>query len=284
MYQSSLDQMTLTDYFKRINFDDEARPDLTTLIALHKAHQNAVPFENIDVQLGRPLTLNVEESYNKIVRHHRGGWCYEMNGLMGWVLEEIGFSVARLSAGVMREVHGDEKLGNHLCLLVQLDQPYLVDVGFGGSLIAPIPLKESELENTPYIIRLKSVDGDFWRFSEQAYGEPFSFDFNPNLRDENLLAENIQYQQSSPNSPFVQNLVVQRRQDDKHFSLRGRVLTSKTTLGEDKQILKSPEHLVDVLMSYFDLNVPEITSLWQAICTRHKQLFPESIDTYSELP
>src|SRR5580658_8831381 len=72
------------------------------------------------------------------------GWCYELNGVMGWALQEIGFEVMRIGAGVMRVQAGDAQLGNHLCLLAYLDQPYLFDVGFGGSLAEPLPLRESE--------------------------------------------------------------------------------------------------------------------------------------------
>ena len=114
--------MELSAYLHRIHFDGSVRPDLATLRAIHRAHQYAVPFENLDVQLHRPLVLDPEASYEKIVCRRRGGWCYEMNGVMEWALKEIGFEVMRVSAGVMRIQAGDAQLGNHLCLLVRLDQ------------------------------------------------------------------------------------------------------------------------------------------------------------------
>ena len=95
--------MNLTEYLRRIGFDATARADLATLRELQRAHVHTVPFENIDVQLRRPVTLNTEEIYAKVVEGRRGGWCYELNGLMGWALGEIGFDVMRVSAGVMRE-------------------------------------------------------------------------------------------------------------------------------------------------------------------------------------
>src|SRR6185312_1179403 len=130
--------MNLAAYFARIGFEDDAQPDLRTLTGLHRLHAAAIPFENLDVQLGRKLTIDVSEAYDKIVMRKRGGWCFEQNGLFGWALREIGFDVARATAGVMRETLGDVQMGNHLCLLVQLDRPYLADVGFGGSLAAPL--------------------------------------------------------------------------------------------------------------------------------------------------
>lgn len=97
--------------------------------------------------LRRPVVLDLEANYTKIVCQRRGGWCYEMNAVMGWALKEIGFEVMRMSAGVMRVRAGDAQMDNHLCLLVRLDQPYLVDVGFGGSLTEPFPLRASERED-----------------------------------------------------------------------------------------------------------------------------------------
>jgi N-hydroxyarylamine O-acetyltransferase len=165
--------MELTGYLRRIRFDAGVRPDLATLRALHRAHQYAIPFENLDVQLRRPVVVDLQASYNKIVGQRRGGWCYEMNGLMGWALEQIGFEVMRMSAGVMRAQAGDTQLGNHLCLLVRLDQPYLVDVGFGGSLIEPLPLSVAEREDRPYRLGLSELDDRYWRFTEIAHGVAF---------------------------------------------------------------------------------------------------------------
>ena len=142
--------MDLSAYLQRIRFDGSVRPDLATLKAIHRAHQYAIPFENLDVLLRRPVVLDPEASYDKIVRRRHGGWCYELTGLIGWALKEIGFELMRVSAGVMRVQAGDAQLGNHLCLLVRLDQPYLVDVGFGGSLAEPLALAASEREDRPY--------------------------------------------------------------------------------------------------------------------------------------
>ncbi|MGC1524058.1 MAG: arylamine N-acetyltransferase [Steroidobacteraceae bacterium] len=267
--------MHLADYLRRIRFDGSARPDLATLKAIHRAHQHAIPFENIDVQLGRPVALDLEASYDKIVYRRRGGWCYELNGVMGWALEQIGFEVMRMSAGVMRVRTGDAQLGNHLCLLVRLDQRYLVDVGFGGSLAEPLPLRASEREDPPYRVELSELVGGYWRFSETAHGDgdPFSFDFRAAPADEALLARKCQFLQSDPASPFIQNLVVQRRTADTHVSLRGRVLATTHTTRIDKKWLNSADELGATLRDRFDLDIPEAASLWPSICARHETLF-----------
>jgi N-hydroxyarylamine O-acetyltransferase len=268
--------MDLSAYLDRIGFRGTPRPDLPTLQALHRAHQYTVPFEDLDVQLGRPVAVDVEWSFEKIVRRRRGGWCYEMNGLMGWALREIGFDVTRMSAGVRREQMGDVQLGNHLCLMVRLEQPYLVDVGFGGTLAEPLPLREIERRDEPYRLTLRQTPGDYWRFTEEAGGEPFSFDFLAAPADEALIARKCIEQQTSPSSTFVQNLVVQRRGVDEHVSLRGRVLSTIRSRGTDKLLLSSPDELVMILRQQFDLDVPEAATLWPAICARHDARFPST--------
>ena len=76
--------MKLQRYLDRINYGGSLEPSFATLAALQKAHVCSVPFENLDVQLGRPLSTSIQEAYEKIVINMRGGWCYEQNGLFGW--------------------------------------------------------------------------------------------------------------------------------------------------------------------------------------------------------
>jgi N-hydroxyarylamine O-acetyltransferase len=270
----------LSAYLHRIRFEGSLRPDLATLTAIHRAHQHAIPFENLDVLLRRPVVIDPESNFDKIVCRRRGGWCYEMNGVMEWALKEIGFGVMRIGAGVMRVQAGDAQLGNHLCLLVRLDQPYLVDVGFGGSLAEPLPLRASEREDRPYRLWLSEPGESYWRFSEIAHGDgdAFSFDFRVAPADEALLARKCRYLQTDPASPFVQNLVVQRRTADTHFSLRGRVLATIHTTHVDKTMLNSADELVATLRDRFDLDTPEAATLWPSICARHKALFAGTSD------
>ncbi|HYM34387.1 MAG TPA: arylamine N-acetyltransferase [Steroidobacteraceae bacterium] len=264
--------MELNAYLSRIGFNAPIRPDLATLRAVHRAHQLAIPFENLDVQLGRSIGLDVRAAYEKIVERRRGGWCFEMNGIFGWALKQIGFHVTRMTAGVMRERLGDVQLGNHLCLMVRLDEPYLADVGFGGSMIDPLPLRATQRVDTPYFISLNKAD-DHWRFSEHTGGDPFSFDFRAQPGNEALMTEKCEYLQTDPASSFVQNLVVQRRTVDTHVSLRGRVLCVTSSNREEKFLLNSADELVTALHERFDLDVPEAATLWATICARHDALF-----------
>ncbi len=266
--------MNLSDYLDRIGFKGTARADLETLRVLHRAHVNTVPFENLDVQLRRPVTLEISSIYDKIVRHRRGGWCYELNGLMGWALQQIGFHVQRLCAGVMRETLGDVQMGNHLCLLVRLDRPYLFDVGFGSSLLEPLALAEGSRMDAPYRVSLAKADTGHWRFTEQAHSA-FSYDFTTATADEALFAAQCHKLQTDTASPFVQNMVAKRRAGDVYLTLRGRVLTRTDTAGDTKSLLNSAAESVACLRDNFGLDVPEVESLWPTICARHDALFKQ---------
>lgn len=268
--------MQLGGYLERIGYTGATRPDMNTVRGLHRAHVCAVPFENLDVQLGRPLTTDVEDAYDKIVERRRGGWCYEQNGLFGWALGQIGFDVTRVAAAVMRADRGDVSEANHLALLVRLpdtDETWLADVGFGGSLLEPVRLETSEHLHPPYRLGLRRLDDGSWQFWEDPGNGEFSYDFHPEAAAEDALARKCEFLQTDPDSSFVLNLVVQVRSPGLHTSLRGRVMTHRDTAGEYVNIIGSADQLVEVLATVFGLDVPEIGNCWPRISDRHEQLF-----------
>lgn len=264
----------LDAYLERIGFEGDARVDLATLTALHRAHLEAIPFENLAVQLGQPTATTDAGIFDKLVMRRRGGWCYEMNGLMGWALEQLGFDVTRVAAGVQREQVGEGQLGNHLCLLVRLPRPYLVDVGFGGTQRDPLPLEVGQRWDAPFHVGLSQTRDDYWRFEERARDATFTFDFRAARADEGLLARQCAQLATDPSSPFVQNLVVSIRRAARHLTLRGRVLTTTHAEGVEKVTLATPGALAATLRDTFGLDVPESAELWPAISARHDALFP----------
>ena len=273
--------MNLQAYLDRIGYRGALRPDLSVLIALQHAHICAVPFENLDVQFGRPVTTSIEAAYDKIVGNKRGGWCYEQNGLFGWVLEQIGFDVSRVAGAVMRQDKGDASLANHLCLLVTMPESstrYLVDVGFGGSMLKPIELLEGEHAQAPFRLGLKKTADAHWRFSEYLGDGQFSYDFLDEPANESALQEKCTTMQSDPSSNFVLNLVIQLRSQEQHLALRGRVLHVATSNGVAKRVLNSADEIVATLAAQFDLNLPEVAELWPRIAARHEEILRMKAD------
>lgn len=266
--------MNLSAYFDRIGYSGPTAPDFATLDALMRAHAATVPFENLDVQLGRAVSFEPEAIFDKLVQRRRGGWCFEQNGLFGWALAELGFDVTRVSAGVMRHVRGDDVLGNHLTLIVKLDDPWLVDVGFGGTQAMPIPLAAGEHVHPPFTVSLAEADG-YWRFTERfGANDPFSFDFHAGQADEALLARQCLRLQTDPESQFIQNLIVQLRTGERHATLRGRMLIERDAAGETRHLVESAAEFVALLHDRFGLDLPEAAGLWDRVCARHAALFP----------
>lgn len=138
--------MDVDAYLTRIGISDEVAADLDDLERLQRAHLTAVPFENLDVFHRRGVETAIEWSVPKIVTRGRGGWCFELNGAFGALLESLGFAVTRFAATVLLPSttgSAPSPIPTHLTLQVMLDGPYLVDVGFGDSFIRPLPLDEA---------------------------------------------------------------------------------------------------------------------------------------------
>ena len=113
--------MNTGDYLKRLNYLEPVHADIETLRGLQIAHLKNIPFENLDIGLGRKIELNENALWNKLIIHKRGGFCYELNGLFAWLLKQIGYQVTYLNA---RDYHEeDDSFGidfDHLALLVNI--------------------------------------------------------------------------------------------------------------------------------------------------------------------
>jgi N-hydroxyarylamine O-acetyltransferase len=152
--------MDVREYLARIRYDGPTDPTAGTLAGLHRAHMLAVPFENLDLHLGRRNVIDAEHNYRKIVRDRRGGWCFELNGTFARLLEALGFAVTRYSAAVVLSEPASPDFA-HLTLRVDLDRPYLADVGFGDSFTEPLLLDEPgpQVRERGRVYRLEASDG-----------------------------------------------------------------------------------------------------------------------------
>lgn len=142
----------LESYFKRINYHGPCSATLETLKQLHQAHTYAIPFENLDVLLGRTIKIDDDNVFTKLVTAGRGGWCFEQNGLFSLVLKALGFAVTNLSGRVLLANPAQLPGRTHRITLVTFgDEMWLVDVGFGGkTLPSPMRLRAGEVLATAY--------------------------------------------------------------------------------------------------------------------------------------
>jgi len=268
--------MDIDAYLGRIGLTDRPPPTLEGLKALHRAHLAAIPYENFDVQLGRPVTIAVPAIYDKIVGRRRGGWCYEMNGLFGWALGELGFKVTRATGAVMRAAAGDAVIGNHLVLRVDLPEGvHLADVGFGDGPNEPFAVREGTFDSNgfPYAV-VRTGDG-WWRLVNHPAGGAASFDFDPHPADETRLAAKCDELQTAEASVFVQNAVAFRQTPGAIDVLRGRVALRIRPDGIGKRLIENADDLVATLKDVFALDLPEAAGLWDKIAARHEQVMAE---------
>jgi N-hydroxyarylamine O-acetyltransferase len=254
----------LAAYLRRIGYAGSLDCTHATLCALHRAHLLAIPYENLDVQFGVPLSLDSGAAFEKIVLQRRGGWCYEMNSLFAWALREIGFEISLIAAAVGRKDRGEAAERNHLAILVHLDKAYLADVGFGNGFIAPLPLAEGTHSDGRFEFALQRVDEGWWRFTNRPQsGDTFDFRETPHSID--AFDEQNQWLQSSPQSPFVRALVCHRFTEEGVITLRGCVLTTLTPHDLRQEVVQSRDDLATILRTQFSLDTPHVDALWERV-------------------
>jgi N-hydroxyarylamine O-acetyltransferase len=195
-------------YLRRIEYAGPTAPTPETLQALHRAHLLAVPFENLDIHLGRAIVCDEARFLHKIVDERRGGFCYELNGAFAALLRALGFQVTLLSARVAGADGSDGPEFDHLTLRVDLEEPWLADVGFGEGFLEPLRLKPGieqpqigriyRLTDAECMFRLEVMTDDKWKTE-------YSFTLQP--RQLSDFAAMCHYHQSSPDSHFTSNRI-----------------------------------------------------------------------------
>lgn len=135
-------RMDLDAYLARIGAADRPGPTVEGLAAVQRAHRRAIPFENLDIPLGRGISLDPGAIAAKLVTARRGGYCFEHNALFLSALIELGFDARPLLARVWLEAAGVPPR-THTLSLVQIDgEGWIADAGFGGSDVPPMSLKD----------------------------------------------------------------------------------------------------------------------------------------------
>lgn len=265
--------MNVQAYLDRIGYSGVPRVDLATLRDLHRLHLQAIPYENFDVQLGWPGSLDPQAAYDKIVGGGRGGWCYEMNGLLAAMLREIGFTVTEMAGAVLRSERGESAHGNHLVLRVDLDQPYIADVGFGDGTLEPVPLSVGDYHCAGFDFRVERLEDGWLRFHNHTLGGAASFDFQDTPAERDQLEATAHWLRTSPESIFTQTVLAFRHHSGGVKSLLGRTLNQVTPTQKTSKTIETADEFVAVLRNEFSLDLPDAATLWPAICAKHDELF-----------
>jgi N-hydroxyarylamine O-acetyltransferase len=240
--------LNVKEYFKRIGYRGKSQPNFETLRKIHRLHLLAVPFENLDIHYGSTINLNISAFYEKIVEKNRGGFCYELNGLFYELLRDLGFQVQMLSA---RVANPDGAWGpdfDHMTLLVELDEPWIADVGFGDSFMEPLRLNESsdQIQDGRRFKFVPADDGSLIYQSEQN-GEWFNqFLFSLQPHELNDFSGMCHYQQTSPESSFTKRVVCSLATKNGRITLTDQMLivTKKGIRKETKLAGEQEFHLL----------------------------------------
>src|SRR5690625_1702021 len=202
--------MNVNNYLHRIEINQLEKNKLEALKQLQLQHLLNIPFENLDVIRKVPIKLNVRKFYEKIIQNHRGGYCYELNGLFHWLLKELNYECYLVAATVLRPEGSYVMDRSHVTQIVELEQLYVVDVGFGDSTYQPIPLSGEVKEDVSGKYLVQKVDNQTFELKkEEGTGKWRSLqriDLTPLKL--NAFEEACHFKQTSPNSTFTKHDIV----------------------------------------------------------------------------
>ena len=223
--------MNIQSYLERIKYEEVTQKDLATLSQLQMNHLLHVPFENLDVMRKVEIPLDVQTYYRKIVENRRGGFCYELNGLFHWLLTNLGYQARLISATVKRGDGTWTMEGSHAALIVELEQPYFVDVGFGDSARKPLPLTGEIHRDVSGTYRIYRVEPDRYDLQQMGDHDEWRTRMRFTLTSKQLsdFKEPCHFNQTSPNSNFTRGELATIATPE------GRVTFSKDKLTETYQ-------------------------------------------------
>lgn len=276
------DSAQVAAYLKRIGITAPRRPTLHALRRIHRAHVGAIPYENLDIQLGRPIELGTDALHAKLVEGGRGGYCYEHNGTLAHALEGLGFDVRRVLGGVARETEGDGNWWNHMPLIVRFanGEEYLADAGIGTGFRDPLPIRDGSYRVGAFNFGVWNLGGEEWRCSIDPRVTNLTFDFTLTGRRPEEFRERCGELSTSPESPFVKTLTVQSPRENDMWVLRARTLTvfdPKLPEGKTVRVLDDAGAFADLLRGPFRLTLgkAELEALWAKAVEQHERKLAE---------
>lgn len=240
-------------YLERIRYVGLITPTAETLRHIHRSHLLTVPFENLDIPLKRKILCEESSFLHKIVKRRRGGFCYEMNGAFAALLRDLGFKVTLLSARVPRQDGSDGPEFDHLALRVDLDEPWLADVGFGDSFLEPLRLKTGiEQEQFGRMYRIVEADGSLHverTEPDGAWKREYSFTLEPRqLSDFSAMCD---YHQTSPESPFTRKKLCTIATPDGRVTLSDWKLIVTRNGRKEETVVQSDQEWRELLRDQF---------------------------------
>ncbi|MFR9753084.1 arylamine N-acetyltransferase family protein [Nocardia sp. 004] len=259
--------LDLDAYLTRIGFDGEHVATVATLHELVRTHTTSIPFENLEIILGRSIDLDLAALQAKIVRRRRGGYCHEHVVLFAAALERLGFGVTGLSGRVNMGARAGLRPATHALLRVTTaedDRIWLCDVGFGSGPLVPFELSSDTgvFEAGGWQFRLErtlgELDSELWvlhQFGTEGWVDRHSFTLNPQYRIDFVVGNH--FVSTSPRSPFTTRPYVQRFHPDVHYVLDGTEFVTQYPDGTSETRELRPTELPKMLVEVFDIDLTD---------------------------
>lgn len=251
----------LEAYLARIGYRGRLDATAESLHGLHLAHAVSIPFENLDIQMGLPIHLDLASLQDKMVHRRRGGYCFEQNTLFQAALKAVGFNPRPCEARV-RFGNVVDTARTHMLLLVGVGSTeFLCDVGFGGEgLLHPVPMDGAE--HAQFLATYRVVpEGNLQVLqSLQPEGWFDLYAFVPEAREPIDFEVANWYTSTHPQSRFVTTLTAQLPTPEARYVLRNRTLvTNRGSVPEIREL--EDAELFEVLKNRFGLEVVPGTRL-----------------------
>lgn len=246
-------------YLERIGYTGPTEPSAAALAELQERHLHAVPYENFDILHRKPLSLEIPDLLDKIVSRRRGGYCFELNALFGWLLRELGYSVTDLMARFWRDEPSPPPKRRHHVLKVDIgDTFYLCDVGVGG-IIPRRPLKMEEALVQPQGDETYRLERDAyygWILCERKRDQwswIYSFTEEPQLAKDFIMA--TFWCENAEESIFLHQPMAAVRTREGRNTLDGEQFRIFTADGVRTFIPETKEAYKEALYTYFGIRM-----------------------------
>jgi N-hydroxyarylamine O-acetyltransferase len=251
-----MDDQTARRYLERIGAPVPGEPTAEALRELQLKHLRAVPFENLSIHLGEPIVLDEAALVGKIVDRRRGGFCYELNGLFAGLLRALGFPVAVLAARTYTPEGALSHPLDHALLRVDLDDRYLVDVGFGAHSSYPLRHDWPEPQADPggeFLV----VDGPDGDVDVALDGVP-QYRAEARPRELSDFGPTCWWQQTSPDSHFTQSLTCSRLTPEGRVTLSGNRLITTVAGERTERLLGDDDAVHEAYRTHFGFELDRL--------------------------
>lgn len=243
----------------------DVAPDLGGLFAVHRAYVGAVPYEDLSVQLGETGLLEPTALVPRLLREGRGGYCFELNTVLGWLLTELGFALKHHQAVV-----GGEGPTNHMALVVDIDgSPWIADAGLGEGFLDPIPLEPGAVDVGPFRWTVELEPCGTWWIGAHDLVTFAGFRMDEDPSPVSAFEPHHRRLATDPESSFVKTLVVQKPGVDSITTLRARTLSVVGPGVKDKRVLADEGEFFAVLADVFGITRRD-PRLWSLAFAQHE--------------